>query len=141
MPPDWASFQLALLDRFGSKLCAKQALANIVNLTQGTKSVKEYAVEFELNTGRLDSSDEATLLQFVIWELHRDIAERVSITHPTSLSQAIAMVEEIEPAVKFSRRPLVRTSSHAQSGGHSRGGHTGDTGMGSASQRNPKGRW
>ena len=103
MPPDWASYQLALLDRFGSKLCAKQALANIVNLTQGTKSVREYVAEFELNIGRLDSSDEATLLQFFIWELHRDIAERVSITHPTSLSRAVATAEEIELAVTFPR--------------------------------------
>ena len=77
---------LALLDRFGSKLRAKQALANIVNLPQGSKSVREYAAEFELNTGQLDSSDEATLMLFFIWGLHRDIAEWVSIMHPISLS-------------------------------------------------------
>ena len=68
-----------------SKLRAKEALATIVNLTQGTKSIREYGVEFELNIERLDSSDEATLIQFFIWGLHRDIAERVSITHPASL--------------------------------------------------------
>ena len=79
-------FKAALLDRFGSRLRAKQALANIVNLTQGSKSVREYAAEFELNTGRLESSDEATLMQFFIWGLHKDIAERVSIMYPTSLS-------------------------------------------------------
>ena len=62
MLPGWASFQLALLDLFGSKLRVKQALANIVNLIQGPKSVREYTAEFELNTGRLDSSDEATLM-------------------------------------------------------------------------------
>ena len=41
---------------------AKQPLANIVNLMQGSKSVSEYAAEFELNTGRLDSSHEATFM-------------------------------------------------------------------------------
>ena len=79
---------------------------SIVNLTQGSKSVREYAAEFELNTGRLESSDEATLMQFFIWGLHRDIAERVSIMHPTSLSQAIASAEEIELAVNFLAAPL-----------------------------------
>ena len=90
-------------------------------------------MEFELNTGRLDSSDEATLMQFFIWGLHRDIAERVSIMHPTSLSQAIASAEEIELAVKFSRRPPIRHSS-ANTGNRS--------GQGSTSyQGNSKGRW
>ena len=103
-----------MLDRFGSKLRAKQALANIANLTQGAKSIREYVAEFELNTTRLDSSNETTLMQFFIWGLHRDIAEGVSIAHPTSLSQAIAMAEEIELVVKFSRWPFVRTSAHAQ---------------------------
>ena len=122
MLPDCASFQLALLDRFGSKLRAKQALANIVNLAQGTKSVRQYVAEFEFNTRRLESSDEATLMQFRIWGLLIDIAEWVSITHPTSLSQAIAMAEEIELGVKFAMRPPVRTPAHSQSSGHSRRG-------------------
>ena len=99
---------MALLDIFGRKLRAKEALANRVNLAQGSKSVREYAAKFELNTRCLDSSDEATLIQFFIWGLHRDIAERLSITHPISLSQAIAMVEEIELVAKFSRRHPVR---------------------------------
>ena len=47
-------------------------------------------------------------MQFFIWGLHRDIAERVPITHPMSLSQAIVMAEEIQLVVKFSRRHPVR---------------------------------
>ena len=138
---DWESFQIALQDRFGSKLRAKQALANIVDLTQGTKPVREYVAEFDLNTGSLDSFNEVTLMQFFIWVLHKDIVERVSITHPTSLSQAIATAEEIEVAVTFSRRPPVRTSAHPHSGRHSLGGHANGTGRGNTSRGNPKGHW
>ena len=58
-------------------------------------------MEFELNTGQLDSLDEATPIQFFIWGLHRDIAERVSIIQLISLSQAIASAEQIELAIKF----------------------------------------
>ena len=76
-----------------------------MNLSQGSKSIREYAVEFELNTGWLDSSYEATPMQFFIWGLHKDIAKRVSIMHPTSLSQDIATIEKIELAVEFSHRP------------------------------------
>ena len=77
MSTHWASVQFALLDRFSNKLQAKQAVANIVNLSQGSKSVREYVVEFKLNTRRLDSSYEITLMQFFIWGLHRDIIEGV----------------------------------------------------------------
>ena len=62
MPPNSTSFQLALLDRFGNKLRAKQALATTVNLTQGLKSSTKYAAECELNIGYLDSSEEAPLM-------------------------------------------------------------------------------
>ena len=105
MPLDRATFYLALLNRFGNKLWAKLGLGNIVNLIQGSKLVREYAAEFELNIGRLDCSNKAILMQFFIWGLHRDISERVSIMHPTSLLQAIASVEENELAIKFSCKP------------------------------------
>ena len=71
LPPDWATLSAALLDRFGSKLRAKQALADNMTLQQGNRSVREYAAEFEKNTGRLDSSDEAILLQLFVWGLQR----------------------------------------------------------------------
>ena len=35
----------------------------------------------------------------------------MSISHPTSLSQAIDAAEEIELVIKFSRRPLARNSA------------------------------
>ena len=64
LPPDWATLSAALLNRFESKLRAKQALANILTLQKGNRSVREYAAEFEKNTGCLDSSDEATLYSY-----------------------------------------------------------------------------
>ena len=50
--------------------------------------VCKYAMEFDLNTSWFVSLDEATLMQFFIWGLHRGIVAWVSIMHPTSLSQA-----------------------------------------------------
>ena len=70
------------------------------------KSVHEYVAKFEFNTGRIDSSDEATLIQFFVWGLHRDIAGKLSMSQPPSLFQVIATMKEIELAIKFSRRPL-----------------------------------
>ena len=81
-----------------------------MTLLQGNRSVLEFAAEFEKNTGRLDSSDEATLLQLFVWGFQRDIAEKVSLAHPTSLANAIAAAEEIELVIRFSRRPI----AHAQ---------------------------
>ena len=49
--PSLGNVQLVFLDFFGSKLWAKQPQANIVNLTQGSKLVREYAAEIELSTG------------------------------------------------------------------------------------------
>ena len=87
-----------------------------------------------MNIGRLDSSNEATLMQVYIWGLHRDIVEQVSIMHPTSLSQAIASAKEIELAVKFSCRPPVR---HSGNSSQRRSGSQGVT----YSHGNPKDRW
>ena len=70
------------------------------------KSVHEYVAKFEFNTGRIDSSDEATLIQFFVWGLHRDIAGKLSMSQPPSLFQVIATMKEIELAIKFSRQPL-----------------------------------
>ena len=98
--------------------------------------MREYAAEFEKNTGRLESSDEATLMQLFIGGLQRDIAEKVSLTHPVSLASAISAAEEIELAVRFSRRP----AAHAQRAG---GQRTTNVGTGTAQRGNgrSKGRW
>ena len=55
----------------------QKASETIVNLSQGSKSIREYAVEFKRNIGLLDFSNEAILMQFFISGLYRDIAEGV----------------------------------------------------------------
>lgn len=59
----------------------------------------------------------------------------MSISHPTSLPQAIATAEEIELAIEFSRRPSTRYSGNTSQGCGS------GADPGSASRGNPKGRW
>ena len=99
-----------------------------MTLQQGNRPVREYAADFEKNTGRLESSDEATLMQLFIWGLQRDIAEKVSLKHPTSLVYAISVAEEIELAVQFSCRLAV----HAQ---HASGQKTTNVGHRSSLER------
>ena len=81
----------------------------------------------------MDSSDEETLLQLFVWGLQRDIAEKVSLAHLTSLTNAIAAAEEIELAVRLSRRPI----AHAQ---HTSGQKTASYNTGNKGARS-KGRW
>ena len=52
-PRDWATMAAALVERFGSRLREKQALANIMVLRQNRRSVRDYAAEFENCVGRL----------------------------------------------------------------------------------------
>ena len=110
MPLDWVVFWIALLDCFRGELRTKQGLANIVNLSQVFKSIREYAAEFELNNEQLDSLDKAALMQFFIGGLHRGISERESIIYPTFLSQATTSTEKMELAVEFSHLPPIRHS-------------------------------
>lgn len=56
-------------------------------------------------------------MQIFIWGLQKDLAEKVSIEHPASLAQAISTAEEIELAIKFSRRPVVKSQSHPSGNG------------------------
>lgn len=83
--PHKASFQRIFLDTLGIKLRAQLAPVNVVNLSQGSRPEWKNAVKSKVNTRRLDSSYVTTLLQFSVWGQHRDTAQRVSISHPTSL--------------------------------------------------------
>ena len=65
-PKDWASLAAALLERFGSNIRAQEAQSQLMTISQGQRPVREYASQFELLLGRLDSYDEGMLLnQFV----------------------------------------------------------------------------
>ena len=62
-PRDWATMAAALVERFGSRLRDKHALATLMVMRQNRRSVREFAADFENCVGRLTSSDEDTLLQ------------------------------------------------------------------------------
>ena len=113
-PRDWPTMAEGLVERFGSRLRDKQALADIVAMRQYGRPVAEYAAEFENSVGKLSSSDEATLLQFFIWGLDKEMAEKVATQKPLSLSSAISIADELELAIKFAHRPPAKTGSDRQ---------------------------
>ena len=61
-PRDWDAMAQAILERFGSNLCAETAQAQLQYITQGSRSVREYSAEFELHMGRLESFGERSLI-------------------------------------------------------------------------------
>ena len=57
-PRDWASLGAALLDQFGSNIQSQEAQSQLTSISQGQRSVHNYASQFETLLGRLDSYDE-----------------------------------------------------------------------------------
>ena len=84
-----------------------------MSISQGTRPVREYASQFELLIGRLDSYDEGMLLNQFVWGLQPEIARSVSLHYPKSIAQAVSLAETTELATKSSRRPVAKG---AQSG-------------------------
>ena len=62
MPRNWAQLSTVLLEHFGSNICSQEAQSQLMSISQGTRPVREYASQFEMLLGRLDSYDEAMLL-------------------------------------------------------------------------------
>ena len=75
-------------------------------------------------------------MQLFIWGLQKDIAEKVNLTHPTSLAKATAAAEEIELAVRFSRHP----AAHAQRANLQKNPNVGTGSRGTGAGR-WRGRW
>ena len=46
-PADWSAMANAILERFGSNLRTQTAQAQLMNIKQGARPVREYAAEFE----------------------------------------------------------------------------------------------
>ena len=113
LPRDWASLASALLERFGSNIRSQEAQSQLMSISQGTRPVREYASQFELLIGRLDSYDEGMLLNQFVWGLQPEIARSVSLHYPKSIAQAVSLAETTELATKSSRRPVAKG---AQSG-------------------------
>ena len=96
------------MERFGSHLREKQALANIMAMRQNRRSVRDYATKLQNCVGRLSSYDEATLLQMFIWGLEKDLVEKMPTALPKTLLSAIGIAEDLELAVCFAHRPPIK---------------------------------
>ena len=110
-PRDWASLAHALLERFGSNIRAQEAQSQLMTISQGQRPVREYASQFELLLGRLESYDEGMLLNQFVWGLQPELARSVSLHYPKSIAQAVSLAETTELAVKASRRPVAKGGS------------------------------
>ena len=112
-PRDWSTMSAGLVERFGSRLRDKQALADIVAMRQNGRPVAEYSAQFENCVGKLQSSDQPTLVQFYIWGLDPALAEKVVVGKPQTISAAVALADDLELAVKFAHRPPARVNTGA----------------------------
>ena len=79
-----------------------------MTISQGQRPVREYASQFELLLGRLDSYDEGMLLNQFVWGLQPELARSVSLHYPKSIAHAVSLVETTELVVKASRRPIAK---------------------------------
>ena len=79
-----------------------------MTISQGQRPVREYASQFELLLGRLDSYDEGMLLKQFVWGLQPELARSVSLHYPKSIAQVVSLAETTELAVKTSRRPMAK---------------------------------
>ena len=91
-PRDWASLAATLLERFGSNIRGQEAQSQLMTISQGQRPVREYASQFELLLGRLDSYDEGMLLNQFVWGLQHDLARSVSLHYPKSIAQAVSLL-------------------------------------------------
>ena len=142
LPRDWASLASALLERFGSNIRSQEAQSQLMSISQGTRPVREYASQFELLMGRLDSFDEGMLLNQFVWGLQPELARSVSLHYPKSIVQTVSLAETTELATKASRRPVAKGTQSGRApnqqnrgrgqwrGSRGRGGYSGRGGMG-----------
>ena len=86
-------------------------------MRQNWHNVCEFAADFENCIGKLTSSDEATLMQMFLWALDKELAEKVALAHPKSLQSAISIAEDLELAVRFAHRPVIKGGAAASSSG------------------------
>ena len=116
-PHDWATMSAALINRFGTRLHDKQALAELMVMRQNRCNVRDFAADFENCVGKLTSLDEATLMQMLLWALDKKLAKKVALAHPKSLQSAISIAEDLELAVCFAHRPIIKGGAAASSSG------------------------
>ena len=90
---------------FGSNIRSQEAYPQLMSISQGQRSVRDYTSQFETLLGRLDSYDEELILNQFLWGWQPDLARFVSLHYPKSIVQAVLSAETMELAVKASIRP------------------------------------
>ena len=95
-PGDWTTLQQAMLERFGSLICAEKAHAALLQLTQDKLTVLQYADAFESYLAQLEDYDESFYLTKFIFGLHPTILKDVFVQRPTTLLEAKRIAEELE---------------------------------------------
>ena len=68
-PGDWTMLRQAMLERFGSSICAERARAALLQLTQDKMTVLQYADPFESYLAQLEDYDESFYLRKFIFGL------------------------------------------------------------------------
>ena len=81
-PRDWASLVSALLDCFGSNIRSQEAQSQLISISQGQRSMRDYVSQFKTCLGRLDSYDEGLMLNQFIWGLQPDFAQFRKSAYP-----------------------------------------------------------
>ena len=111
LPRDWLQLGDLLLERFGSNIHSQEAQlqeAQLMTISQGSRSVWEYASQFEMLLGCLDNYNDPMMLNQFIWGLQLDLARSVSLQYPKSIAQVVSLAETTELAVKAPRRLKTR---------------------------------
>ena len=95
-PGDWTTLRLAMLERFGSSICAEKARAGLRQLNQDKMTVLQYADAFESYLAQLGEYDESYYLTHFIFGLRPEVMRGVYIQQPESLLAAKNMAEKLE---------------------------------------------
>ena len=67
-----------------------------MSISQGSQLVQDYASQFKMFSGRLDSYDESMMLNQFIWGLQPELARSVSLQYPKSITQVVPLAETTE---------------------------------------------
>ena len=95
-PGDWTTLRLAMLERFGTSICAEKARAGLYQLKQDKMTVLQYADAFESYLAQIGDYDESYYLIHFIFGLRPEIMQGVYIQQPESLLAAKNMAEKLE---------------------------------------------
>ena len=80
----------------------------MMSISQGQRSVRDNANQFETLLGRLDPYNEGLMLNQFIWGLQPDLARSVSLHYPKTIAKAVLLAETTEIAVKACVDPIGR---------------------------------